>query len=1399
MFMASSSSSSRPGWDYDVFLSFRGEDTRKNFTDHLFTALQKAKVRTFRDDDELRIGEEISLQLPKAIQESKISIVVFSKGYASSTWCLDELEKILDCKHTTGQIVIPVFYDIDPSDIRKQTGSFAEAFDKHEERFKEEMEKVQKWRKALLEAANLSGLDRRSIANGHESKLIQKIVEDVSSILNPRNINDRLLKRLKTTMISGNGLLDDAEEKQITNKAVRDWLAEYKDAVYEADDFLDEIAYEALRQELEAEAQTFRDQTQKLLSFINPLEIMGLREIEEKSRGLQESLDDLVKQKDALGLINRTGKEPSSHRTPTTSHVDESGVYGRDDDREAILKLLLSEDANRESPGVVSIRGMGGVGKTTLAQHVYNRSELQEWFGLKAWVYVSEDFSVLKLTKMILEEVGSKPDSDSLNILQLQLKKRLQGKRFLLVLDDVWNEDYAEWDKLLTPLKYGAQGSKILVTTRNESVASVMQTVPTHHLKELTEDSCWSLFAKHAFRGENPTAHEELLEIGRAIARKCKGLPLAAVTLGGLLRTKRDVEEWEKILESNLWDLPKDNILPALRLSYLYLLPHLKQCFAYCAIFSKDYSFRKDELVLLWMAEGFLVHSVDDEMERAGAECFDDLLSRSFFQQSSSSFVMHDLMHDLATHVSGQFCFSSRLGENNSSKATRRTRHLSLVVDTEDGDTEGVFSSTKLENIRKAQHLRTFRTFPHNRMCPPEFYKEIFRSTHCRLRVLFMTNCQDASMLSCSTSKLKHLRYLDLSGSDLVTLPEEVSALLNLQTLILESCHLLASLPDLGNLKHLRHLNLQRTRIERLPASLERLINLRYLNISDTPLKEMPPHIGQLTKLQTLTAFIVGRQSESSFKELGKLRHLRGELHIRNLQNVVDARDAVGANLKGRKHLVSLRFTWDGDTHDPQHVTSTLEKLEPNRNVKDLQIDGYGGLRFPEWVGESSFSNIVSLKLSRCTNCTSLPPLGQLASLEYLSIQAFDKVVTVGSEFYGNCTAMKKPFESLKTLFFERMPEWREWISDEGSREAYPLLRDLFISNCPNLTKALPGHHLPSLTTLSIGGCEQLATPLPRCPIINSIYLRDASRTLGWRELDLLSGLHSLYVSRFNFQDSLLKEIEQMVFSPTDIGDIAIDGVASLKCIPLDFFPKLNSLSIFNCPDLGSLCAHERPLNELKSLHSLEIEQCPKLVSFPKGGLPAPVLTQLTLRHCRNLKRLPESMHSLLPSLNHLLISDCLELELCPEGGFPSKLQSLEIWKCNKLIAGRMQWGLQTLPSLSHFTIGGHENIESFPEEMLLPSSLTSLTIHSLEHLKYLDYKGLQHLTSLTELVIFRCPMLESMPEEGLPSSLSSLVINNCPMLGESCEREKGKDWPKISHIPRIVIFPTSAEQKSSS
>ncbi|XP_061944437.1 disease resistance protein RUN1-like isoform X2 [Populus nigra] len=186
---SSSSSSSRHRRNYDVFLSFRGEDTRKNFTDHLYTALIQAGIHTFRDDNELPRGEEISPQLVKAIEGSRISIVVFSKQYASSRWCLDELVKILECRQNIDQVVLPIFYDTEPSDVRKQTGSYAKAFDEHEERFKEEMEKVNKWRGALAEAGHLSGWGLHNEANGYEAEFIKRIVSDVACKLGNKTLH----------------------------------------------------------------------------------------------------------------------------------------------------------------------------------------------------------------------------------------------------------------------------------------------------------------------------------------------------------------------------------------------------------------------------------------------------------------------------------------------------------------------------------------------------------------------------------------------------------------------------------------------------------------------------------------------------------------------------------------------------------------------------------------------------------------------------------------------------------------------------------------------------------------------------------------------------------------------------------------------------------------------------------------------------------------------------------------------------------------------------------------------------------------------------------------------------------------------------------------------------------
>ncbi|KAI5570213.1 hypothetical protein BDE02_11G011900 [Populus trichocarpa] len=168
---------------YQVFLSFRGEDTRKNFTDHLYKALVDAGFHTFRDDDEIQRGKNIKLELQKAIQQSKIAIIVFSKNYAWSRWCLDELVKIMERKRNADCIVFPVFYLVDPFEVRNQTGSFAAAFVEHEKHYKEKMERVNGWRIALKEVANLAGMD---LGDGYEAQFVQSIVENVSKNLDPK-------------------------------------------------------------------------------------------------------------------------------------------------------------------------------------------------------------------------------------------------------------------------------------------------------------------------------------------------------------------------------------------------------------------------------------------------------------------------------------------------------------------------------------------------------------------------------------------------------------------------------------------------------------------------------------------------------------------------------------------------------------------------------------------------------------------------------------------------------------------------------------------------------------------------------------------------------------------------------------------------------------------------------------------------------------------------------------------------------------------------------------------------------------------------------------------------------------------------------------------------------------
>ncbi|XP_058225762.1 putative disease resistance RPP13-like protein 1 [Rhododendron vialii] len=696
---------------------------------------------------------------------------------------------------------------------------------------------------------------------------------------------------------------------------------------------------------------------------------------------------------------------------------------------EAIMKLLRSDGESSSKIDVIPIVGMGGMGKTTLAQLLYNDGRLDGHFVKKAWVCVSDVFDVESVTRSIVESVdGPSLDARDLNSLQVKLKESLSGKKFLIVLDDVWNENYDNWNALMTPFRFGAHGSKIIVTTRNESVASIMQTVPIHSLQNLPEEDCWKLFSKHAFEKGDCNAHPNLERIGKDIVRKCNGLPLA----GGLLRSQRDPEDWENILESAIWELSeeKSNILPALRLSYHYLPSHLKRCFACCSIIFKDYEFNIVELVSIWIAEGFLEKPKNNKtVEEEGYECFRELLSRSFFQRSNgnaSSYIMHDLVHDLAQYVMGDFF--DRLEDGNPHRIAEKVRYFSFAQSRFD-------SFEKFKEIKEAKCLRTFLPLislkhkHHARRCLSEKVVDEILPGLTRLRLLSLSE-YGIKELPYSIGNLIHLRFLNLSRTKIRELPESVCKLYNLEILLLFKCDLLTT----------------------LPADLVKLISLRRLDLRGTNLKEMPMNISKLKDLQQLTDFIVGKCT--SINELGEFHCLRGAISISGLQNVKSGHEALEAKMSEKKHLEKLALEWDSTTEDSQNARDILGKLEPHTNLKHLEIKNYGGTRFPTWLGDQSFCNMVSLRLENCENCFFLPPLGKMPSLKELSIERMPGITSVGHEFYGKSGFLRKSFESLETLRFEKMSGWVDWcILDVGE---FSRLQKLEVIECPMLVRHLP-------------------------------------------------------------------------------------------------------------------------------------------------------------------------------------------------------------------------------------------------------------------------------------------------------------------------------------------------------
>jgi len=263
----------------------------------------------------------------------------------------------------------------------------------------------------------------------------------------------------------------------------------------------------------------------------------------------------------------------------------------------------------------------------------------------------------MRLEKAILEALQrGAPNLVELESLLQSVSESIKGKKFLLVLDDVWTESHGQWEPLKLSLKGGAPGSRILVTTRKHAVATMMGTDHWINLERLSDEVCMSIFNQVAFHKRSKDERERLTEIGGKIASKCKGLPLAAKVLGGLMQSKRTREEWEHVLSSELWELEhvERALFPPLLLSYYDLPSVARRCFLYCAMFPKDYEMGKDQLVKMWMAQGYLKETPSRDMELVGEEYFQVLVARSFFQDfqmdehEGMAFKIHDIVHDFA-------------------------------------------------------------------------------------------------------------------------------------------------------------------------------------------------------------------------------------------------------------------------------------------------------------------------------------------------------------------------------------------------------------------------------------------------------------------------------------------------------------------------------------------------------------------------------------------------------------------------------------------------------------------------------------------------------------------------------------------------------------------------------